>query len=118
MWELVNIDPTLFNVLSDLTAIVIIWIFAAGLAYMYPYMIWMTIKSGRGVGLNDVVTPPGTLPEAIMRFCKGNSSRLLLFAITLIFIVETFAHTMADFYMDFQSVVIGEEKVWHKEPVR
>lgn len=111
MWEVKNIDPTLFNVLSDIMAVLIIWLFLFLLSHAYPYLVWTTVKSGRGVGIDDILNPPGTLPAALFRFCKGDTSRFLLLVLIVILFVETFAHTLADGFMDFQSIPIGEEDV-------
>ena len=111
MWEITNVSPNTANVVSDMLAIIIIWLFGAGLSFVYPYFIWKTVRCGQGVGLDDILAPPATFPEAVARFCKGQSSRLLLLGIVLILCVETFSHTAADAFMNFDLVEVGENEV-------
>lgn len=110
MWDIVGIDPTSFNVVSDLIATVIAGLLVGALGFVYPYLVWSTVKSGRGVGLESLLHPPGSLLEAAVRFYKDGAPQLML-SVTIILLIATIAHPLADIFLEFKSVEVGENQV-------
>ncbi|CAB9504390.1 expressed unknown protein [Seminavis robusta] len=115
MWIIQNIEPTYFNVLSDLAGQLTTQLLVFVLGFAYPYLLWESVKRGGGIPLYDVVSPPNSLWEALTRLYRqvtGGSwtcyGYLLLWTI-IVMLVATFSHPAADLYLDFVSVQVGLE---------
>jgi len=111
MWDIVAIDPTTFNVVSDLTAQVVAGLLVCVLGFVYPYLVWHSVRAGRGVGLDGLLAPPDSLFGAAVQFFKGDTSRLLVLRVSVIILIATIAHPLADVFLEFKPVEVGENAV-------
>ncbi len=107
-WVLKNIDPTSFNVASDVIAQIASGVLIMGLVSAYPYMVWRTVRRGKGVPLGSLISPPETLVQALMRF-KDGGSWLFLLGVALVLLVSTFSHVAADAFLKFRSVQVSAD---------
>jgi hypothetical protein len=105
-WVLRNIDPTAFNVVSDLMAQAIAGLLLLALSFVYPYFVWRAVSRGEGVALDNIMAPPASLLEAISRCTRGGSRRLLSVGIFFL-VIATFAHPAADAFLEFKNVWVS-----------
>jgi hypothetical protein len=101
-WVLTKIDPTTFNVVSDLIAKVIEGILLAVLGFVYPQMVWTWIQNGHGVDLDGIIAPPVSLMAAARQFFSGRGRpQQMLLIVSVILIVANFSHLLADVFLEF-----------------
>lgn len=111
MWEVKEINSTTFNVVSDFIGLVVAWLLLCALSFVYPQMVWTSIKQGNGVNLEGIISPPISFWDAAWQFFKGRRSRPLIFIVFLISIVATLSHTLADVFLEFKVVEVGSNQV-------
>ena len=114
-WVVQNLSPNTVNVLADLAGMLILAVFMLGLNFLYPYLVWDSVKSGKPVPMDGILDPP-TLWQSIIGFTWKNPrpwpSLWLIWGMPLILLVANFAHTCADIYLDFVSVRVDSREAF------
>jgi len=102
-WVLTAIQPTHFNITSDLLGQLVVGILLLLLFISYPHLVWQSVQHGKGVPLNAVLQPPQSILEALKCWQEGGACCFVL-GLLFIITVATFTHAAADLFLEFVMV--------------
>lgn len=111
MWVIKEINPTTFNVVSDLAGLLAAALLLFVLSSVYPRMVHASVLRGNGVDLDGIIRPPISFWDAATQSVRGHSSCLLIFGVLVISVVAKFSHTAADAFLEFNVVEVGSSQV-------